>query len=131
MKKAITTLAAAAALAMTTVANADGRQYDYSGAGRYTVQPAVAPMHPLAGLRDIDIRQARQRERIEMGLNRGAIKRGEYRRLMAEQHDIQALERAFVADGRLTPREHTELTRRLDVAAANIRLEARDHQRRF
>jgi hypothetical protein len=130
MKKVMTTLAATAALALTTMATpalADGN----FGYGRPAVHPVYAPQHPLAGLREINFRQEEQRARIERGFHRGAITRWEFRRLMAEQQDIQALERAFVADGHLSPREHMELTRRLDMASANIRFEARDHQRRF
>lgn len=127
MKKVLGTLAAAAALAMATSAMADGPR----GYGYVVANPGYTTQHPFAGLHEINLRQSRQRERIEMGFQRGAITRWEYRRLMAEQHDIEALERAFVADGFLSPREHWELTRRLDMASANIRFEATDHQRRF
>jgi hypothetical protein len=128
MKKVISVLAAAAALAMATSAMADGpRGYGYGT----VVQPAVVGQQPLAGLRELNTRQARQRERIEMGFHRGAITRWEYRRLMAEQQDIQALERAFVADGFLSQHERIELNRRLDMASAHIRFEASDLQRQF
>jgi hypothetical protein len=133
MKKVIGTLAAAAALAMSTSAMADGPH----GYGLAVVQPGYGSQHgairahPMEGLREINLRQAHQRERIEMGIHRGVITRWEFRRLMAEQHDIQAMERAFVADGFLSPRERMELTRRLDMASANIRVEATDRQRRF
>jgi hypothetical protein len=130
MKKVISALAAAAALAMTGSAMADGPFGSYAY-GRPVVQPVYVAQHPLAGLREINMRQAHQRERIEMGFHRGAITRWEFRRLMAEQQDIQAMERAFVADGFLSPRERMELTRRLDMASANIRFEATDFQRRF
>ena len=125
MKKAFGTLAAAAALAISASAMADGPR------GYVAVQPAYAPHHRLDGLQEINMRQARQRERIEMGFQRGHITRWEHRRLMAEQHDIHAMERAFVADGFLTPRERFELNRRLDLASSNIRFERTDFQRRF
>jgi hypothetical protein len=134
MKKVIGTwAAAAAALAITTSAMADGPH----GYGRVVAQPGYGwqhsgiRQHPLEGLHEINARQARQRSRIEQGFHTGAITRGEFRRLMAEQQDIQAMERALVADGFLSPRERMELTRRLDMASANIRGEATDHQRRF
>jgi hypothetical protein len=127
MKKVIGTLAAAAAMAMASSAMADGPH----GFGRVIVQPVYVEQHPLAGLREINLRQAHQRERIEWGFQRGAITRWEYRRLMAEQHDIRAMERTFVADGFLSPHERMELNRRLDMASAHIRLEATDFQRRF
>ena len=130
MKKVISTLAAAAALVMAGSAMADGFGHgnDY---GRPSVSPVYAQHHPLTGLREINFRQEKQRARIERGFHRGAITRWEFRRLMAEQHDIHATERAFVADGFLAPHERAELNRRLDIASSHIFFEARDHQRRF
>ena len=131
MKTVISTLVAAAAFAVMTPAQANGPQ----GYGYVTVQPAYnaygVRQHSLAGLREINARQEEQRARIENGFHRGAITRFEFRRLMAEQQDIQAVERAFVSDGFLHPRERMELNRRLDFAAQHIVFEARDHQRRF
>lgn len=137
MNKLISTLAATAALALTTSAMADGPHgygygYGYNnGYGRPAVQPVYAPQHPFAGLREINQRQAEQRARIDAGFHRGVITRWEFRRLMAEQFDIQAMERAFVADGFLTPHERNELHHRLDIASQHIFIEAHDHQRRF
>jgi hypothetical protein len=131
MKTVISTLVAAAAFAVMAPAQANGPH------GYVTVQPAYGAhgygvrQHPLKGLREINARQEQQRARIEHGFHRGAITRFEFRRLMAEQHDIQAMERAFVADGFLSPRERMELHRRLDFASRHIIHEARDHQRRF
>ena len=130
MKTVISTLVAAAAFAVMTPAQANGPQ----GYGYVTVQPGYGHgvrQHPLEGLREINARQEEQRARIEHGFNRGAITRFEFRSLMAEQHDIQSMERAFVSDGFLSPRERAELHRRLDFASQHILVEARDHQRRF
>ncbi len=135
MKMVISTLVAAVAFSVMTPAQANGPH----GYGYVTAQPAYAygphdrgvRQRPLAGLREINARQEKQRARIEHGFNRGAITRFEFRRLMAEQHDIQGMERTFVADGFLHPRERMELHRRLDIASQNIVFEARDHQRRF
>ncbi len=126
MKKVISTLAAAA-LAMATSAMADG-PHGYNG---FPNRPVYVGQHSLAGLGEINFRQEEQRMRIERGFHRGAITRWEFRRLMAEQQDIQAMERAFVADGFLAPHERAELHRRLDIASSHIFFEARDHQRRF
>ena len=87
--------------------------------------------HPLVGLNEIRARQSELIARIERGFHRGSITRWEYRRLMSEQHDISAMERAFVADGLLTPRECAELHRRLDIAAQHIFVESHDAQRRY
>ena len=89
------------------------------------------PQHPLAGLREINQRQAEQRARIERGFHRGAITRWEFRRLMAEQQDIETMERAFVSDGFLAPHERAELHRRLDMASRHIFAEAHDYERRY
>ena len=97
----------------------------------YGVQHTGVRHHPLEGLREINLRQEEQRARIDRGFHRGAITRFEFRRLMGEQRDIQSMERAFVADGFLSPHERMQLNRRLDMASQHIFSEARDHQRRF
>lgn len=133
MKTVISTLVAATAFAVVTPAMAEN-PYTYRHA---TVQPAYGfqqggvRQHPVAGLREINLRQEEQRARIDSGFRRGAITRWEFRRLMAEHQDIQAMERAFVADGFLSPRERLELHRRLDLASQHIVFEARDRERRF
>ena len=127
MKTILSTLIAATTFAVITPALADGPH----GYNRVTVQPVYAGQHPLAGLREINMRQEEQRARIERGFHRGALTRWEFRRLMAEQQDIQAMERAFVADGFLAPHERMELNRRLDIASQHVFFEAHDHQRRF
>jgi hypothetical protein len=128
MKTAISTLLAAFAFSAMSPAQAYGPHgFDY-----VTVQPAYGVRHqPLDGLREINVRQEEQLARIEHGFHRGAITRFEFRRLMAEQQDIRALERAFVGDGFLSPRERMELQRRLDIASQHIFVEAHDHERRF
>lgn len=129
MKTTLKTLAAVSVLAAATLgtAHANGPGYGY-----VTVQPGYAVRHhPLEGLHEINARQAEQRARIEHGFHRGAITRFEFRRLMAEQQDIQSMERAFVSDGFLSPRERMELHRRLDIASSHIWHEAHDGERRY
>jgi hypothetical protein len=124
---------AAAAIAAPALADGPhgyGHGYGY-GHGRPVVAPVYVTQHPMAGLREINMRQAEQRSRIEHGFHRGAITRWEFRRLMAEQHDIEAMERAFVSDGFLSPHERAELHRRLDMASRHIFAQAHDHERRF
>ena len=106
MKTIIQSLIATATLAaaaISTPALADdprgngyryGQGYGYGqghGHGRPVMAPAYVPQHPLAGLREINQRQAQQRARIEHGFHRGAITHREFRRLMAEQQDIEAM----------------------------------------
>lgn len=135
MKTTLKTLAAASVLAVATLgtAHANGPH----GYSPVTAHPGNGwahghyRQHPLEGLREINARQHEQRARIEHGFHRGVITRFEFRRLMAEQHDIQAMERAFVSDGFLHPRERAELHRRLDIASSHIFHEAHDRERRY
>ncbi|HMM47739.1 MAG TPA: hypothetical protein PKC12_07135 [Thiobacillaceae bacterium] len=76
---------------------------------------------------EIQARQMRQMERIEAGHRNGALTRGEYRRLMAEQREIRDMKHRFRADGRIDGREFRRLERALDVANQNIR--ASKHER--
>ena len=98
---------------------------------------AVQPVYihqgvrPLAGLNEIRSRQSEQLARIERGFHLGQITRWEHRRLMAEQQDIETMERAFVSDGFLAPHERAELHRRLDMASRHIFAEAHDYERRY
>ena len=132
MKKAIGTLLAAAAIAVTAPATANANGYGYVTYPTFTYPTYVYhPHHTLAGLRDINLRQADQRARIERGFHRGAITRHEFHNLMSEQNHIQAIERSYVADGFLSPSERHDLNRRLDFAARHIHWEAHDGQRRF
>lgn len=131
MKSIISTVAAAAVLAIAAPAQADSFRVTVTPQAAYGWHHAPTHRHPFAGLQEISMRQARQRERIEFGLHNGSITRWEFRRLMAEQHDIENMKRAFVADGFLADNERFELNRRLDFARQNIRWEAADYQRRF
>jgi len=146
MKTILSALAAAAVLTLAAPAQANGFRINVSltpvthgygyghgqGEGHgHGSRHAPAYRHPLAGLGEINARQARQRGRIETGFHNGSITRWEFRRLMAEQHDIENMKRAFVADGYLTDRERFELNRRLDFARQQIRWESADAQRRF
>lgn len=79
---------------------------------------------------EINAHQNRQMERIEAGRQNGMLTRGEYRRLMQEQHEIRAMERHFRADGLIDGREFHRLERALDVANRNIRDEKHDRQAR-
>ena len=66
-------------------------------------------------------REARQRERIEAGVEDGSLTRGEARRLVREQQRIERRERRFREnDGKLGPRERRRLDRDLDRSAAHL-----------
>ena len=59
----------------------------------------------------IDKREANQAERIEQGMNSGALTPGETARLDRGQARVQADEAAAKADGKVTKRERVALTR--------------------
>jgi hypothetical protein len=114
--------------------NGGSHNFTHGSANNYPERgliPVHYAQHPRTGLREIKGRLAGQRARIERGFRSGLITRMEFRRLMAEQHHIQSLERAYLADGFLTYRERNELRRRLDLASRHIMRESHDAQRRF
>jgi hypothetical protein len=64
-------------------------------------------------------------------LHDGRITNSEARRLYRELAAVEAKERAFRADGRLTYREDAELNRNLDRLAENVRAQLRDDERTY
>lgn len=79
----------------------------------------------------VAMRQARQRDRIRIGMQEGSLTRHEFRKLMEEQREIHEMERHFRADGILDVREFRRLDHALDVASRNIRMEKHDRQARY
>jgi hypothetical protein len=79
----------------------------------------------------INEREARINARIQHGLSDGRITDREARRLYRELGDIEAKERAFASDGRLSGYERDELNRDLDRLADHVRDQIRDEQRRY
>ena len=59
----------------------------------------------------IDQREANQADRIEQGMNSGALTPGETARVDRGQARVQAAEAAAKADGKVTKRERIALTR--------------------
>ena len=74
----------------------------------------------------VNEREARIHARIQHGIDRGRINDYEARRLVRELRDIEAKERAFKDDGRLSRRETESLNRDLDRLADNVRRQIRD-----
>jgi hypothetical protein len=74
----------------------------------------------------IDEREARINARIQRGIDSGRIDDFEARRLGRELRDIEAKERAYKDDGRLTRRETESLNRDLDRLTDNVRRQVRD-----
>jgi hypothetical protein len=88
----------------------------------------AASAQPFArvDIREIDVRQARQEQRIERGLARGELTRREVRTLQQGQREIARVEARAKADGRVTRSEMRQLTALLDRADAQIRLLSHD-----
>lgn len=109
---------------MTTAAQAD---WDRNG----PLQVRYAYQQSQAYSQQINARQARQMDRIEAGKHNGSLTRHEVRDLMREQHEIQAMEHHFRADGIIDAREFQRLDHALDQANRNIRAERHDRQARY
>jgi hypothetical protein len=80
--------------------------------------------------RGINDRQDRLYERIERGVDSGALTRREARSLRAEFSDLARLESRYRAGG-LSNWERADLDRRFDALSARIRFERRDGQQRY
>ena len=74
----------------------------------------------------IDERESRINARIQRGMNDGRINEYEARRLYRELRDIEAKERSYKNDGRLSRRETDELNRDLDRLVDHVREQIRD-----
>jgi hypothetical protein len=74
----------------------------------------------------VDEREARINARIQRGMSDGRINEHEARRLYRELRDVEAKERAFKNDGRLSRRETDELNRDLDRVTGHVREQIRD-----
>jgi hypothetical protein len=86
-----------------------------------TIAPAVAQPTPYTGASEIDVRQARQQQRIERAFARGDLSRHEMRNLRQGQREIARAEAQALADGHLNRREYRHLTALLDQADEQIR----------
>jgi hypothetical protein len=76
-----------------------------------------------------DQRLDNQLQRILNGMETGRLTKKETIQLLREHQAINALERQYLADGRLGPNELSDLDRRLDQASRNILFENRDAER--
>lgn len=76
----------------------------------------------------LEQRMDNQLQRILGGMERGKLTLSEASGLLREHLEIGALERSYMADGRLGPRELASLEQRLDEASRNIRFEKHDRE---
>lgn len=113
---------------------AGASQADFPGHGGYynPYMPAPQVQHQRDFRNQVEAFEKRldnQLQRILKGIEEGRLTRGETIELLQEHQAINTLERKFLADGRMGPRELAELDHRLDVASRNIKSENRDRQR--
>ncbi len=83
---------------------------------------AALPITALAGPQGqgVNQRQHNQQARIHQGVKSGELTRPEARRLQAEQRHIRKEERAYRADGHLSPAERADLHRDLNKSSRRI-----------
>ena len=119
MKTMMIALAAATALTATAAAAQPG--YGRPDAPRYEQPRGERWM-------SINERQARLEQRIDRGVANGELTRREAYRARASFNDIARLENRYRRDG-LSQWERSDLDRRFDVLAAQVRMDRRDGQR--
>ena len=97
-----------------------------------TVASIAASAQPFArsDTSAIDVRQARQEQRIEAGVARGELTRREARTLQQGQREIARAEARAKADGYVSPREARQLVALLDRADEQIRAMRHEPERR-
>jgi len=128
------TLKTLALVAVSTAGFAAGTsQADFSGPGGfynpYMPAPQVQHQRDFRGqLDEFEMRMDRQLQRILKGIEDGKLTRSETIDLLREHQAINMMERKFLADGRMGPKEIAELDRRLDMASRNIKMENRDRE---
>jgi len=80
--------------------------------------------------RRYDHAQQDQRQDIRQGIRSGELTRQEAGRLTSEQRRLEAQERRYMADGRLSSRERADMTQDLNRARQHIYNETHDAQER-
>ena len=75
-------------------------------------------------------REQNQRERIKAGIKSGELTQKEAAELIAEQKEIEKLEKEMMKDGRLDPQESATLKARRDAASKRIRDQRHDGQKK-
>jgi hypothetical protein len=127
-KTILKTLGLAVVMAVSTGAfangwNDDGPHFGFPG---YNNGPAFK--QSLEMIKNVNVRQDQQLERILDGFYDKRINPVEFRKLMDEQTDIRKMERSFMADGFLNRFEFQKLDNALDSASKHIFVEAHDGQ---
>jgi hypothetical protein len=117
-----TTLIALAAAGMLASAAVPAQNYHHDDSQRWAQNQDGWDNRAAS----VDERESRINAHIQRGMSDGRIHEGEARRLYRELRDIEAKERAFKNDGRLSRRETDELNRDLDRLTGHVREKIRD-----
>jgi hypothetical protein len=98
--------------------------------GAVTMFSAGSAVH--AGVRDpgVNKRQHHEHQKIKQGIRSGELTRAEAKDLAQEQKGIREKERAYKADGELTPVERRDLHQDMNQASKHIYQEKHDAQQR-
>jgi uncharacterized membrane protein YebE (DUF533 family) len=107
---------------MATGAQADWERGDH----RHGHNPAVQQSYVYS--QQVNARQDRQMERIQIGRRQGHLTHGEFNALMQKQYAIRAMEQHFRSDGVIDTHEFQRLNRALDIASHTILVENHDRQ---
>lgn len=91
---------------------------------------ALALGTPALAETRIDRRQANQEERIDQGIQSGALTPAEAARLQRGQAHVDQMEDRALADGRLGPRERARIEAAQDVQSRRIFRQKHDAQHR-
>lgn len=79
----------------------------------------------------IDQRQANQQQRIEQGVQSGALTQQEAARLEKGQAHVQNMENKAVADGKVTAKERARIEHAQDVQSKRVYRQKHDRQHDF
>jgi hypothetical protein len=93
----------------------------FTGIAVAQTQPSQTP--------GVDKRQQVQQQRIEKGVESGALTQNEAARLAKRQHKIEADKQKALADGTVTKRERARLHQEQDRASRQIYRQKHDRQR--
>lgn len=106
-----------------TKENADGTKPKETGEA---AKPKTPGKVETVRENSIDARQANQANRIQNGIQRGALTPTEITRLKGQQESIAKMENAFKSDGKLTGNEFKQLQSALNDASRSIWAEKHD-----
>lgn len=97
--------------------------------GLFVAVPAFA-QHPQS-MRELDAQLHRQSERIQRGIDRGALTRDEAHYLQREQNRLFRMQQRARADRHISPHEWHRLSAAADAQDQRIRHEMRDGERAY